>query len=205
MRQNWAKLSNVVAFADGLLQIWYRGKSIFSSNTFYFEFESSCWRKQDNQVLEVLPFCNRESAEPPSLKITVLTFLVKNGQLKLSGKSIFWEYVKKRLSQISYSWSSSSSNLKVSSFVIINKLKASIRAFMVVFFSSSIKHVFQENSTWMNVHLVLLSFKAEAGQRTQEYSFLEFFSPKFSTVSKETNEGILPACDAYCFWLMCSS
>ena len=29
------------------------------------------------------------------LKVTVLTFLVKNGKLKLSGESIFWEYEKK--------------------------------------------------------------------------------------------------------------
>ena len=30
------------------------------------------------------------------LKITVLTFLVKNGKMKLSGRSIFREYAKKR-------------------------------------------------------------------------------------------------------------
>ena len=34
----------------------------------------------------ILP--DRESALPP-LKITMLTFLVKNGKMKLSGKSIF--------------------------------------------------------------------------------------------------------------------
>ena len=37
------------------------------------------------QMLEVLP---------PSLKVTVLTFLVKNGKMKLSWESIFWEYAK---------------------------------------------------------------------------------------------------------------
>ena len=34
-------------------------------------------------MLEVLSFCDRESAQPPSLKITVLTFLEKNGKMKL--------------------------------------------------------------------------------------------------------------------------
>ena len=29
------------------------------------------------QLLEVLEFCNRERAQPPSITITVLTFLVK--------------------------------------------------------------------------------------------------------------------------------
>ena len=64
------------------------------------------------QKLKVLSFCNRESAYPPSLKITVLSFLVKNGKMKLSGESIFLEYAKKLKSQISYSLSSL--NLKVS-------------------------------------------------------------------------------------------
>ena len=41
------------------------------------------------QMLEVLSVYDRESAQPPSLKITALTFLVKNGKMKLSGKSIF--------------------------------------------------------------------------------------------------------------------
>ena len=42
------------------------------------------------QMLEVLSFCYRESAKRPlSLKITMPTFLVNNGRMKLSGKSIF--------------------------------------------------------------------------------------------------------------------
>ena len=41
------------------------------------------------QMLEVLSFCDRERVQPPSLKVTVLTFLVKNGKMKLSGESIF--------------------------------------------------------------------------------------------------------------------
>ena len=32
------------------------------------------------QMLEVLAFCNRERAQPPSITITVLTFLVKKVQ-----------------------------------------------------------------------------------------------------------------------------
>ena len=43
------------------------------------------------QMLEVLSFCDREGAKPPSLKITVLTFQIKNGKMKLSGESIFSE------------------------------------------------------------------------------------------------------------------
>ena len=41
------------------------------------------------QMLEVLSFCDRERLQPPSLKVTVLTFLVKNGKMKLSAESIF--------------------------------------------------------------------------------------------------------------------
>ena len=44
----------------------------------------------------------------------MLTFLVKNCKVKLSGESIIKEYAKKTLSQISYSFSSLSLNLKVS-------------------------------------------------------------------------------------------
>ena len=50
--------------------------------------------KTSYQKLEVLSFWDRERAQPPSLKVTVLTFLVKNGKLKLSGESIFSEYAK---------------------------------------------------------------------------------------------------------------
>ena len=31
-----------------------------------------------------------------SIKVIVVTFLVKNRKMKLSGESIFWEYAKKR-------------------------------------------------------------------------------------------------------------
>ena len=41
------------------------------------------------QMLEVLSFCDQERVQPPSLKLTVLTFLVKKGKMKLSGESIF--------------------------------------------------------------------------------------------------------------------
>ena len=42
-----------------------------------------------SQMLEVLSFCDQERVQPLSLKITVPTFLVKNGKIKLSGKFIF--------------------------------------------------------------------------------------------------------------------
>ena len=38
-----------------------------------------------HQMLEVFSFCNQERPQPPLLKITVLTFLVKNSKMKL-----FW-------------------------------------------------------------------------------------------------------------------
>ena len=41
-----------------------------------------------SQMLEVMAFWNRERAHPLSITITVLTFLVKNGKMKLSGESI---------------------------------------------------------------------------------------------------------------------
>ena len=40
-------------------------------------------------MLDVLALCNRERAQPPSITITVLTFLVKKGTMKNSGVSIF--------------------------------------------------------------------------------------------------------------------
>ena len=54
------------------------------------------------QMLEVLSFCDRKGASSPSLKITALTFLVKNGKMKLSGESIL-RIREKTLSLISYS------------------------------------------------------------------------------------------------------
>ena len=40
-------------------------------------------------MLEVLAFCNLERAQPPSIMITVLTFLVKKSTAKNSGVSTF--------------------------------------------------------------------------------------------------------------------
>ena len=37
------------------------------------------------QMLEVLVFCNLEKAQPPSITITVQTFLVKKSTMKNSG------------------------------------------------------------------------------------------------------------------------
>ena len=42
-----------------------------------------------SQMFEVLVFCNLEKAEPPSITITVQTFLVKKSTMKNSGESIF--------------------------------------------------------------------------------------------------------------------
>ena len=53
-----------------------------------------------HQMLEVLAFCNRERAQPPSITITVLTFLVK----KKCNKEFQGIYFSKTtLNQISYS------------------------------------------------------------------------------------------------------
>ena len=41
------------------------------------------------QMLEVLEFCNRERAQPPSITITVLTLLVKKSTVKNSEVSLF--------------------------------------------------------------------------------------------------------------------
>ena len=42
-----------------------------------------------SQMSEVLSFCFRERAEPPSIKISVLTFLVEKKPVKISRVSIF--------------------------------------------------------------------------------------------------------------------
>ena len=41
------------------------------------------------QILGVLAFCNRERAQPPSITMTVLTFLVKKSTMKNSGGLFF--------------------------------------------------------------------------------------------------------------------
>ena len=55
-------------------------------------------------MLEGLPFLNRGGggggAYPPSTKINVLAFLVKNSLMKLSGRSIFLKMREKTLSEI---------------------------------------------------------------------------------------------------------
>ena len=60
-----------------------RGSRRHSNTSFSANVEEA---KTRYQMLEVLSFWDRESA---SLKVTVLTFLVKNSKLKLSGESIF--------------------------------------------------------------------------------------------------------------------
>ena len=54
------------------------------------------------QMLEVLAFCNRERAQPPSITITVLTFQVKNSTMKNS-EVFFLTIREKTLNPISYS------------------------------------------------------------------------------------------------------
>ena len=41
------------------------------------------------QILDVLAFCNLERAQPPSITMTVLTFLVKKSTMKNSGGLFF--------------------------------------------------------------------------------------------------------------------
>ena len=47
------------------------------------------------EMLEVLAFCNWERVQPPSIAITVLTFLVKKSTVKNFGPSIFGQYAKR--------------------------------------------------------------------------------------------------------------
>ena len=56
------------------------------------------------QMLEVLSFFYRERAQPPSIKITVLPFLVKKGTAKLAFRGVYFleNTRKKTLNQISY-------------------------------------------------------------------------------------------------------
>ena len=67
---------NVVAFVILLRVLARVRESVVVAGTSY-------------QMLEVLAFCNLERAEPPSITIRVLTFLVKKSTMKNSGVSIF--------------------------------------------------------------------------------------------------------------------
>ena len=73
----------------------------------------SKWRKQVIKCEKFYHFAMGTGCNLP-LKVTVLTFLVKNCKMKLSGESIIKEYAKKLPSQIWYSFSSLSLTLKVS-------------------------------------------------------------------------------------------
>ena len=57
-----------------------------SSNSFS---ESVVVAGTSHEMLEVLAFCNWERAQPPSITVTVLTFLVKKSTMKNFGGSIF--------------------------------------------------------------------------------------------------------------------
>ena len=68
------------------------------------------------QMLEVLAFCNRERAQPPSITITVLTFLVQKSTIKNSRVSFFYNTRKNFKSNLVLVFSSS--NLKVSNSLL---------------------------------------------------------------------------------------
>ena len=55
------------------------------------------------QMLEVLAFAIGRGLNPPSITITLLTFLVKKGTMKTSGVNIFLTIREKTLNQISCS------------------------------------------------------------------------------------------------------
>ena len=55
------------------------------------------------QMLEVLAFWNRERAQPPSITITVLTFLVKKKYNEEFRDVYFLRIREKTLNQVSYS------------------------------------------------------------------------------------------------------
>ena len=52
-------------------------------------FYSESFVVSETKLLEVQSFCDREGAKPPAIKKTVLTFLVKQSEMKLSGMSFF--------------------------------------------------------------------------------------------------------------------
>ena len=62
------------------------------------------WKQVMDQLSNVrsFSFFDQERVQPPSLKVTVLTFLVKHGKMKLSG-SLYFENTRKNLKSISYS------------------------------------------------------------------------------------------------------
>ena len=71
---------------DSVILAGKRGSSRHSTTSFS---ESVVVAETSYQMLEVLPFCNLERAQPSSITITVLTFLVKKSTIKNSGVSIF--------------------------------------------------------------------------------------------------------------------
>ena len=87
----FSMLSSARAWGSVIL-VGKRGSRRHSTTSFN---ESVVAAGTSYQMLEVLAFWNRERAQPPSITITVLTFLVKKSTMKNSGVSIFWQYAKK--------------------------------------------------------------------------------------------------------------
>ena len=69
------------------------------------------------QMLEVLAFCNRERAQPPSITITVLTFLVQKKYNK-EFQGVFFFYNTRKNFKSNLVLVFSSSNLKVSNSLL---------------------------------------------------------------------------------------
>ena len=92
---NEYKVFSILRSARAWTSVILAGKSVSRRHSATSFSEKVVVAETSYQMLEVLSFCDRERVQPPSLMVTVLTFLVKNGKMKLSGESIFWEYAKK--------------------------------------------------------------------------------------------------------------
>ena len=65
-------------------------------SSFYYKFSREC-RGGENKISNVnsfYHFCDRVGAQPPSLNITMLIFLVKNGKRSFQG-SLYFEKTRK--------------------------------------------------------------------------------------------------------------
>ena len=92
---NEYKVFSILRSARAWTSVILAGKSVSRRHSTTSFSEKVVVAETSYQMLEVLSFCDQLRVQPPSLKVTVLTLLVKNGKMKLSGKSIFWEYAKK--------------------------------------------------------------------------------------------------------------
>ena len=77
------------------------GGETWQPSSFYYEFSDSVEVEGTSyKLLEVLAFCNRERAQPPSITITVLTLKKYNEEFR---GVYFLTIREKTLNQISYS------------------------------------------------------------------------------------------------------